>query len=114
MKRDKESSEIRERMMQLCKHINLSPNKLSQDMGKSRDYIRQLGTSITSDCLQYIYRTYPDIDIIWIITGDRTMVKTAQEDNEDFTILLRLYEQERSLNLQLSQENERLKKELTD
>lgn len=83
-------------------------------MGKSRDYIRQLGTSITSDCLQYIYRTYPDIDIIWIITGDGTMVKTAQEDNEDFTILLRLYEQERSLNLQLSQENERLKKELTD
>lgn len=83
-------------------------------MGKSRDYIRQLGSSITSDCLQYIYRTYPDIDIIWIITGDGTMVKTAQEDNEDFTILLRLYEQERSLNLQLSQENERLKKELTD
>lgn len=83
-------------------------------MGKSRDYIRQLGSSITSDCLQYIYRTYPDIDIIWIITGDGTMVKTAQEDNEDFTILLRLYEQERSLNLQLSQENERLKKELID
>lgn len=83
-------------------------------MGKSRDYIRQLGSSITSDCLQYIYRTYPDIDIIWIITGDGTMVKTAQENNEDFTILLRLYEQERSLNLQLSQENERLKKELTD
>lgn len=100
--------------MQLCNHINLSPNKLSQDMGKSRDYIRQLGTSITSDCLQYIYRTYPEIDIIWIITGDGTMVKTAQEDNEDFTILLRLYEQERSLNLQLSQENERLKKQLTD
>lgn len=100
--------------MQLCKHINLSPNKLSQDMGKSRDYIRQLGSSITSDCLQYIYRTYPDIDIIWIISGDGTMVKTAQENNEDFTILLRLYEQERSLNIQLSQENERLKKELTD
>lgn len=83
-------------------------------MGKSRDYIRQLGSSITSDCLQYIYRTYPDINIIWIITGEGAMTETQQKDNEDLTILLRLYEQERKLNLQLSNEIERLKKELSD
>lgn len=107
MGKEKEHSEIWERMMQVCEYIKVSPNKLSLDMGKSRDYIRQLGPYITSDCLQYIHRNYPQLNLIWIITGEGSIETEKNANNEEknnLTILLRLYEQERELNMKLSKE----------
>lgn len=67
--------EIRERVLQVCRYLDVSPNKLSQDSGMSREYIRLMKDYANADFLRYIFRTYPDIDIVWLITGEGEMIK---------------------------------------
>ena len=67
--------EIRERVLQVCRYLSVSPNKLSQDSGMSREYIRLMKDYANADFLRYIFRTYPQINLVWLITGEGEMIK---------------------------------------
>ena len=36
--------------------------------------------SIGSDVIENILRTYPDLNVVWLLTGEGTMLKSQQED----------------------------------
>ena len=59
MRSKKVNTELKARMLQICSELGVSPNKLSEDSGMSREYIRQMKEYVAADLLRYIHRTYP-------------------------------------------------------
>lgn len=106
----KTNSELKERMLQICAELGLSANKLSEDSGMSREYIRQMKDYISPEMLRYISRTYPHINLIWLITGDGDIVNKA--NGEDVSLLIRMLNEEREKNKYLSDKVSQLEEEL--
>ncbi|MCF2592835.1 hypothetical protein I6E11_03260 [Bacteroides caecigallinarum] len=75
MAEKKTNSAIKERCLLVCNYLGISASKLSQDSGMNREYIRLMKDFANADFLRYIHRTYPDIDIVWLITGEGEMIK---------------------------------------
>ena len=63
-------SPVKERLIELCEAMNTTPNQFSQDIGKNREFIRKIVGEIGSDVLRNINRIFPNINIMWIITGE--------------------------------------------
>lgn len=113
MDKKKISYELKERLLLLCRELDISPNKLSLDSGMSRDYIRQMKDFASADFLRYIHRTYPSVNLIWLITGDGEMYYTNTE-NADVSLLIRMLADERDKNKELSERIHTLEEELAN
>lgn len=74
MEKELNTGTIRERMKQICILKGITANKLSLDLGMSRDYIRTIRENYSVDLLRKINGIYPDINLMWLITGDGPMV----------------------------------------
>lgn len=114
MEENPQPTSIKERMLLICNMKGVSPNKLSQDLGKSRDYIRTISENYTVDLLRSINRIYPDINLMWLITGQGSMVIDTSLESMDFHSLLNLYMAEREKNDRLQQEVSSLKNEIVN
>lgn len=82
----KEVSPVKERLIELCTEMSITPNQFSQEIGKNREFIRKIIGEIGSDVLRNINRKYPTINIMWIITGEGEKFlssddKTSNDDN---------------------------------
>lgn len=80
---NKTNSTIKDRCLLLCNYLGISASKLSQDSGMNREYIRLMKDFANADFLRYIHRTYSQIDIVWLITGDGEMIKKNNNNNTD-------------------------------
>lgn len=83
---------IKERLIQLCDALDVTPNQFSLQIGKSREFVRKITGEIGSDVLRNIFRTYPKINLIWLITGkgDKFLENDAStSDNESLTSYLK-------------------------
>lgn len=103
-----DSSTVKERFIKLCEVLNTTPNQFSQDIGKNRDFIRKITGEVGSDALRNIYRTHPNINIIWIITGEgEIFLDKASTSNANDNLTSFLKEE----NKELKEENKHLIKE---
>ncbi|WP_291585869.1 hypothetical protein [Bacteroides sp.] len=93
---------IKERLVQLCDALNVTPNQFSLQIGKSREFIRKITGEIGSDALRNIIRIYPTINIMWIITGEGE--KFLSPDNSGSN--------DNNLTNYLKEENKELKEEV--
>lgn len=66
---DIESSEIKERMISLAESLNISARDFSKRIGKDPSYIKGIKKEISTDVLRNINLVFPQINIMWIITG---------------------------------------------
>lgn len=98
----KEVSPIKERLIELCTDMSITPNQFSQEIGKNREFIRKIIGEISSDALRNIHRTYPTINIMWIITGEGE--KFLSPDNSESN--------DNNLTNYLKEENKELKEEV--
>ena len=101
------NSSIRQRMLQLCDYLGVSPNKLSEDSGLNRNYVSRLKDVISSDLLRYLYRNYDNVSIEWILTGNGKMLLPDTDEQQNLNKIIDM------LNLQL-QRTDSLEKELKD
>lgn len=108
---NKKYSELKERMLLICTELGLSANKLSEDSGMSREYIRQMKDYISPEMLRYISRTYPHINLMWLITGDGNMLVNKTND-EDVSLLIKMLNEEREKNKNLTNKIAQLEAEL--
>lgn len=83
--------------IQIFMHFKkISPHAFEQKIDLSNGYfskqLKNLG-SVGSDILIKIYLAYPELDILWILTGEGQMLKLAEQESqqiddiilEDFT-----------------------------
>lgn len=76
----KTNSELQKRLYQLAEHLKLNPAQFSVRMGKDRTYLSNISKEIQTDALRNIYKAFPNVNIIWIVTGDGEMF--ISENNE--------------------------------
>lgn len=99
---------VKERFLKLCEILEITPNQFSLNIGRNRDFIRKMTGEVGSDALRNIYRTFPNINIIWIITGEGEIFIdniTSSHDKGNLTSFLK------EENKELKEENKRLIKE---
>lgn len=100
----------------------ISPHAFEQKIDLSNGYfskqLKHLG-SVGSDILIKIYLAYPELDILWILTGEGQMLKQAEQESqqigdiilEDFT---NKYTSENKKLKKLENDFDKLQTSLTD
>lgn len=106
---DIESSEIKERMISLAESLNISARDFSKKIGKDPSYIKGIKKEISTDVLRNIYLNFPEINIMWIITGNgEKFLSNFQEHKNNENLTDHLKEEIK----ELREENKSLYKEI--
>lgn len=103
-----DKSEVRNRLELLCQELKCSAREFSTRIGKSASYIANLKKDMTTDVLLNIHINYPNVNIMWLITGEGAILgsETVTTDNSEY--ILHLKEEIRELkadNKKLDREN---------
>lgn len=72
-----------DRLMQFIKHAGLSARQFDISIGASNGYTLRMSknrASIGSDVIETILRTYPDLNVVWLLTGDGSMLKSQMDE----------------------------------
>ncbi|WP_425236933.1 hypothetical protein [Ulvibacterium sp.] len=112
-----------DRLMQFIKYAGLSARKFDISIGASNGYtlrMKKNHASIGSDVIENILKVYPQLNVVWLITGEGKMLKDREElmANMDNLSLEKQQEIEQLIEhkIRLRQEEElkRLLKEITE
>ena len=71
-----------DRLMQFIEHAGLSARQFDLSIGASNGYtlrMRKNHASIGSDVIENIVKTYPQLNLIWLITGEGEMLNPGIE-----------------------------------
>ena len=69
--------------MQFIKYSGLSARQFDLSIGASNGYTLRMSknrASIGSDVIENILRTYPDLNVVWLLTGEGPMLKSQMEE----------------------------------
>ena len=72
-----------DRLMEFIKHSGLSARQFDLSIGAGNGYtlrMRKNRASIGSDVIETILQTYPDLNVVWLLTGDGAMLQSQMED----------------------------------
>lgn len=116
MEKNIDKSEIRNRLELLCLDLKCSAREFSSKIGKSSSYIANLKKDMTTDVLLNIHIMYPQVNIMWLVTGkgERIVNESSNYINND-SLIFHLKEENRLLkeeNNKLIKENARLQAKL--
>ena len=72
-----------DRLMQFIKYAGLSARQFDLSIGASNGYtlrMKKNSASIGSDVIENILKAYPQLNVIWLITGEGEMLKENEEE----------------------------------
>lgn len=99
------SSAIRDRLIALCEALELSRREFSISIGRTSTYVTSLNNDITSGVLNDILITYPQVNIMWLITGKGEKFITPEPTDA-------LFQHLKEENKELKIRNEELNREI--
>ena len=76
-----------DRLMQFIKYVGLSVRQFDISIGASNGYTLRMQknhASIGSDVIENILKTYPQLNVVWLLTGEGEMIKKEAELILDF------------------------------
>ncbi|WP_366938649.1 hypothetical protein [uncultured Eudoraea sp.] len=110
--------------MQFIKFAGLSARQFDLSIGASNGYtlrMKKNNASIGSDVIENILKVYPQLNVVWLITGEGDMLKKQEEDEIlDFDHLPKSRQQEiedlieQKIKERQEEELKRLLKEVTE
>jgi len=65
---------VKYRLSLFLKHLGIGQAKFAELTGLSRGYVNNVGDSIRADNLQKIKDKYPELSIVWLLTGTGNML----------------------------------------
>jgi len=68
--------------MQFIQHAGISARQFDLSIGAGNGYtlrMKKNNASIGSDVIENILRIYPQLNVVWLLTGEGTMLKTAEK-----------------------------------
>ena len=71
-----------DRLMQFIKFAGLSARQFDLSIGASNGYTLRMvknNASIGSDVIENILKVYPQLNVVWLITGEGEMLKKKEE-----------------------------------
>ena len=71
-----------DRIMQFIKYAGLSARQFDISIGASNGYTLRMQknkASVGSDVIENIVATYPQLNLVWLITGEGEMIKSETE-----------------------------------
>ena len=71
-----------DRLMQFIQHAGLSARQFDLSIGASNGYtlrMKKNNASIGSDVIENILRIYPQLNVVWLLTGEGTMLTAEKE-----------------------------------
>lgn len=69
--------------MQFIKYSGLSARQFDLSIGAGNGYTLRMqknNASIGSDVIENIIKTYPELNLVWLITGEGNMLKTEKKE----------------------------------
>ncbi|MCJ7466071.1 MAG: hypothetical protein MUO53_05175 [Maribacter sp.] len=72
-----------DRLVQFIQYVGLSARQFDLSIGAGNGYTLRMQknhASIGSDVIENIIRTYPELNLVWLITGEGEMLKNQAED----------------------------------
>ena len=73
---------MRERIRTLAAALNISLRRFSLSINKSESFARTIKNSVGADVVGEISRTYPNVNLNWLITGEGPMFKDDQNNDD--------------------------------
>ena len=67
---------LKSRLAIFLKYLNIGQAKFAQIVGVSKGFANNVGDSIRKENLDRISATYPELNIVWLLTGEGEMLKT--------------------------------------
>ena len=67
-----------DRLMEFIRYAGLSARQFDMSIGASNGYILRMeknNASIGSDVIENIIKTYPQLNVVWLLTGEGAMLK---------------------------------------
>lgn len=104
-------SEIKNRLYYLVEELGLNPSRFSSKIGKDRTYLSNISKEIQTDVLRNIYIAFPQVNLVWLITGKGEIFlpePNLSQAATDLKTLLTTFNEERRLAKQLQKEKDEL------
>lgn len=76
---------IKERFSVFISYKHMSNRKFQESIGVSNSYIQNISKSISADVLQRIKIKYPELNDVWLLTGEGEMLKLKEAVKEDLS-----------------------------
>lgn len=71
-------STVKTRLNEFLKYLGIGQAKFAERIGVSRGFANNVGDSIRADNLAKISKVYPELNIIWLQTGEGQMLKSGE------------------------------------
>jgi phage repressor protein C with HTH and peptisase S24 domain len=68
---------MKERLIDFLAYLKIGQLKFEENVGLSRGFVNKVGDSIRVENLNKISKTYPELNINWLKTGEGEMLKSA-------------------------------------
>lgn len=76
-----ENQSVQNRIMQFIMFKNISVHKFEIMVGLSQGYIKNISKSIQPDKMEKIAKTFPELNLGWLMTGEGEMLRPNQVQN---------------------------------
>jgi hypothetical protein len=68
---------IKQRLAQYLEYLGIGQAKFAEIIGVSRGFANNVGDSIRTENLEKIKNHFPELNTIWLLTGEGEMLKTG-------------------------------------
>lgn len=72
---------IKDRLLEFVAYTKLSKRKFQEKIGVSNSYIQNISEGIGADVLNRITIQFPELNNVWLLTGEGPMLKTGTESS---------------------------------
>ena len=106
-----ENQTAKERLVQFIKSLGIGQGKFESICGLSNGWVNNVKATIKDDKMQKIVLQYPELNTVWLLTGEGSMLKTRMYDSDEQKTVFtsEWYKELQEENKRLRAENEALK-----